>query len=74
MAARSKRLKSNAANYPIPANRAEADAFIRRIGEAQRTRTRVEAEMNDELARIKANYEEVAKPHKEEIESLKKGL
>ena len=68
------RLKSQAAAHPVPQTMTEANAFIQRIGQAQRERDRIQAEMNDRLADIKAEYEAKAQPFKAEIEERTKGV
>ena len=73
MAGRS-RLKSQAASHPVPQSEDEANDFIYRIGVQQRECDRLQAEMNDRLAEIKAAYEEQAKPLKAEIRDRTKGV
>lgn len=73
MAKRS-RLKSQAVAHPVPQSMTEANDFINRIGVAQRERDRIQAEMNDRLAEIKAEFEEKALPFKIEIEERTKGV
>ena len=68
------RLKSSAATYPVPQTMSEANDFIGAIGAAQRERDRIQAEMNDQLAAIKAEYEAKAQPFKTEIEGQTKGV
>lgn len=50
--------------------RAEAEDKIERIGLLQRSVSRLEADMNDQLSQIKAQHGKLAKPHQLEIESL----
>ncbi|MBF0247007.1 MAG: host-nuclease inhibitor Gam family protein [Alphaproteobacteria bacterium] len=68
------RLKSQAAPHPVPQTMTEANDFIHRIGAAQRERDRIQAEMNDRLAEIKAEFEEQAQPFKTEIEERTIGV
>lgn len=70
----SNRVKSAAADYPVPQTDEEANDFIARIGEAQRERTRIETAMNDALAALKEQYEDKARPHKTQIEALTQGV
>lgn len=55
-------------------SRADVETGIRKIGRAQRDMQRIEAAMNDELAKIKERFEREAKPHREEIERYQKGV
>ncbi len=73
MAARPK-AKLKAPDFPVPQSHESADEFIRVIGEAQRERARIEAEMNETIARAKAEAEGAAQPHKGTIEQLSKGV
>lgn len=73
MAAPATKIKSKAAEF-APQTREEVAAAIEKIGIAQRERDRIQADMNDRLATIKKEFEEKAKPHGEEIESLSKGV
>lgn len=68
------RLKSEAAQHPVPQSMTEANDFIHRIGAAQRERDRIQTEMNERLADIKAEYEAKAQPFKAEIEERTKGV
>lgn len=67
------KIKSKAAAF-APQKREEIEVAIEKIGVAQRERTRIQAEMNDELAVLKRDYEEKAKPFAEEISTLSKGV
>lgn len=58
----------------IPRDAYEANSFIKRIGIAQRERARVETEMREALAIVKEAHELQARPHKERIEILTRGL
>lgn len=52
----------------------ETEGKIQRIGEVQREISRLEHDMNDQLNPIKQKYEDLAKPHKEELEELQKAV
>ncbi|MDD5297552.1 MAG: host-nuclease inhibitor Gam family protein [Rhodocyclaceae bacterium] len=67
------RVKSAAALYPVPQNRDEVNDTIAKIGIAQRERARIQADMNDEMAKVKQRFEDEAKPFNEQIEALSKG-
>ena len=71
---RKQSVSAPAANVPIPKDEAEANEFIEYIGVAQRERTRIETQMNDELAELKAKFEEWAGEHTDSIERNLKGL
>ena len=66
------RIKTPALCWPID-NKEEVDEAIRRIGELQRERPRIETEMNDELATVKKSYEQKAEQPTEELRSLRLG-
>ena len=74
MAKKKTPLKRQAADYPVPQDAAQANDYIERIGVAQRKRERLETEMNDALAVVKARFEESGAPIKQEIEGLAQGL
>jgi phage host-nuclease inhibitor protein Gam len=74
MSAKSKKLKAEAAQFPVPQSHDECAHFIARIGEHQRERTIIETAMNDDLAKRKAAYEHQAKPHADQISLLTKGV
>lgn len=67
------RIKS-AAEVWVPRTREECSAAIAQIGEAQRERTRIQTALNDEIAGIKARYEEDAHPHAQVIVQLTRGV
>ena len=66
--------KTRAANGPVPQSREEASNFIHDIGAAQREVARIEADMNDEIARSKQSAEERAAPHRALVEAKTQGL
>lgn len=68
------KIKSAAADWPIPTNRDEADRFIYRIGCAMRGRAGIQADLDAELADLKARYEKRVAPFNEAIEQRTKGL
>ncbi len=70
----SKKLKTKAAQGSVPQSRDAVVSAISQIGSAQRERTRIQAEMNDELAKIKERYELLAEPHNEVITELTAGV
>ncbi len=68
------KVKKDAANLRVPQSRTEAEAFIAKIGNQQRERDRIQANMNDELAAIKQKYEELAQPIATDIRLLTDGV
>jgi phage host-nuclease inhibitor protein Gam len=70
--AKSPRIKSDA--VPSPQSRDDVNDAIARIGLAQRERARIQADMNDEMAKIKLRFEEAAKPFNTEIEMFSRGI
>lgn len=62
------------AGAPAPQSREEAASFIRRIGENNRAIARVEADMNDAIAKLKEAAETAATPLGEEVRQLTEGL
>jgi phage host-nuclease inhibitor protein Gam len=68
------RLKMNAATFPVPQSADDANDFVAKLGTAQRERILIETAMNDKMAAVKARHEADAKPFKDEIEALTRGL
>lgn len=66
--------KKLGANYPVPQDRAEADDFIRELGMIRRELARADADMGDELARVKEDHETRAEPKRERAQALLSGL
>lgn len=67
------RLKVEAAEW-VPQSLDEVSASILGIGELQRERDRIQADMNGRLARIRVHYEARAKPNAERIAKLTRGV
>lgn len=74
MTKKTTRIKTEAAEHYVPQTRNECTDAIALIGQHQRERARIEAAMNDELAKIKEKHELLAKPHGEAITALSKGV
>ncbi len=68
------KIKTPAADYPVPQEKPEAVRDIGKIGQLQRQRTRIETAMNDKLAKIKEEYEAKAAPLSANISALAKGV
>lgn len=66
--------KRLARNYPVPQSREDCDRSIRELGEARREIVRLEAGMNDALAKVKEHYETQAKPFRERADLLLQGI
>ncbi len=69
-----KKAKRLATNYPVPQNRDDCDAMIRQLGDLRREIARIEADMNDRLARIKERFEERAEPLRDKATELLSGI
>lgn len=67
------RIKTDALDY-VPQTPAELNTAVADIGTAQRERERIQAEMNDNLAAVRAEYEAMAKPHADRIAELTQGV
>ena len=68
------RIKLEAAAHPVPQSLGEFNEAIAEIGRIQRERDRIQAEMNDNLAAVRAEYEAIAKPLATRIADLTKGV
>ncbi len=73
-AAKKTLIKAPASPGFVPQDRDQVIQAIAIIGARQRDRTRIEAEMNDELAAIKERYEREAEPHNSKIQELRTGV
>lgn len=67
------RIKAQAA-VAIPQTRDAVTAAIREMGEHQRQLSRIEADMNDALAKVREVYEQQAQPLREQITALQTGV
>lgn len=68
------RIKLEAADHDVPQSLDEVNEAVAEIGRRQRERERIQAEMNDDLAAVRAKYETAAKPHAERITELTLGV
>ncbi len=68
------KIKTQAADYPVPQKKDDAIEAIAEIGRRQRKRDRIQTEMNEELAEVKQRHEEEAAPHAIAISALVKGV
>lgn len=62
--------KTRPANFVAASSKEEAEQLIKQIGEARRDVLRIEADMNDKVAQIKHDHEQLAEPIKEQIGEL----
>jgi phage host-nuclease inhibitor protein Gam len=74
MAKNSTKVKARGANLPVPQTRDEASEAIAEIGRIEREVQRIDADLKDRLAEVKAEFEALAQPLKERREALKEGL
>jgi len=74
MTKKATRIKAEAPDLKIPQNRDETAEYIAEIGRLQRQRQRIEADMNDEIARVKEKFEALAQPLGDDIRQLSKGV
>lgn len=70
----SPRREKRPAMSAVPKTREDAAEMVGKIGQHQRQRERIQAAMNDELAAVKARYEEKAQEHGLAIQDLVQGL
>jgi len=68
------RLKTPAVAVTVPQNRDNAAQAVAEIGRLNRDLARLTADMNDELATVKALHEEKAEPIRLKIEALTTGV
>ena len=73
-APRKTRIKTGPSHEAVPQNRDDANGSVAEIGTATREIARIEAEMNDLLAKIKDEYEAYADPYRERIRTLTHGV
>lgn len=71
---KSQKAKVLAKNYQVPQSKDEADEMIKELGETRRHVARIQADMNDQLASIKEEFEKDAEPFKERGKELMSGL
>jgi phage host-nuclease inhibitor protein Gam len=74
MATKKTRIKTAAVEHPVPQSREEVIEAIAEIGTAQRERDRIQADMNDQLSKLREQFEAEAKPHAERIVELTQGV
>jgi phage host-nuclease inhibitor protein Gam len=73
MAATAKRVKLQAVET-APQSREQVNAMIGEIGRHQRERERIQTQMNERLAAVRAQFEELAAPHAGQIQNLSRGI
>lgn len=65
-----KRKSKSTPAIPVPQSRDEMTAVIMQIGETRREIARIEGDMNDHLAAIKAQHEQAADPLRDRLQVL----
>lgn len=68
------RIKTQATNWPVPEDIDEAADMVARIGDLTREIERIKLDMQEEMARIKEEYERKAQPLMEERTALTEGV
>jgi len=71
---RKNRIKQIAVTVAVPQSRDQAAGAIARIGTLSRDMARIQANMNDELAAVKARFEAMADPLRAEADALSQGV
>lgn len=66
--------KTKGANTPVPQSKEEAQRFVREIGEANRQIARIQADMNDRIAKLKERGELDAAPLADLVKAMTEGL
>ena len=72
--AKTTRIKQEATAFPVPQSRDQVVEAIAEIGRRQRERERIQAAMNDQLAAIRQQFEEQARPHALALRELSAGV
>jgi phage host-nuclease inhibitor protein Gam len=72
--AKSSKIKAAAAAHRVPQNRAEVVNMIGAIGNHQRDRQRMKADMDDEITAIRETYDKDLAIHSSAIEALTAGV
>lgn len=68
------RVKQASPQLTVPQSQDEAEEYIAEIGRLQRQRQRLQADMNDQIAEIKQQFEEEGQPLGKDISQLSQGL
>lgn len=68
------KIKTAAAAHRVPQNREEAVGMIGEIGNHQRERQRLKADLDDQITKLREQYERQLAPHVEEIKVLTAGV
>ena len=66
--------KTRGVNLPVPQNRDQAATYVKEIGDAAREVGRIEHDLNDRMAALKAEAQSAAAPHQSKIKMLTEGL
>lgn len=68
------RIKSSAVAVAVPNDHEEARAMLRRIGEAQRQRDRIQSDLNDTVSQLQESAANRAAPFNDQIRNYTAGL
>ncbi len=68
------KIKATAAAHRVPQNREEVVNMIAEIGNHQRDRQRLKADMDDQIAAIREKFDKQLAPHSEAIQQLTEGV
>lgn len=68
------KVKTKAATVRVPQNKEEAVGMVASIGNHQRDRKRLQADMDDQLTEIREKYQKLLAPHEEAIRELSTGV
>ena len=68
------KVKTKAATVKVPQTKEEAVSMVAEIGNHQRDRKRLQADMDDKLTAIREEYQKLLAPHEETIKDLSAGV
>lgn len=71
--AKATKLKARAAER-VPQNKDEAVAYVKRIGDLQRERQRLKADMDDQITAIREQFQKLLTPLEEDITAISSGV
>ncbi len=69
-----RKMKSAGTNVPVPQDDSEARETIREIGDLNRDALRLEAEMNDQIAKLQEHYGALVAPIRDQVTAKQEGL
>ncbi len=68
------RVKNDAVEFPIPQTNEDVRNYIARIGSAQRNRKRLQDELDEQITKLKEQYQKKLDPIDEGIQELARGV